>query len=130
MRPSATSTKPRSWLASRTRPAASSPGRSSRWPGGGSSYWAAPTLNWSRWPPSTQSRGTQETAVTEDSMRTAAIILPETSLPWGSGEQVLEELADPFGAVQGQVGRLQQLGRGLGRADRDPQAVAHLGRDG
>src|SRR5918996_1209777 len=72
MRPPSTSTKAWSWLANRARPAASSPGRSSRWPGGGSSYWAAPTWKWSRWPPSTQSRGTQETAVTEDSMCTAA----------------------------------------------------------
>src|SRR5918994_82508 len=136
MTPSLTSTKARSWLASRTRPAASSDGRSSSWSGGGSSYWAAPMWKASRWPPSTQSRGTQETAVTEDSMRTAAT----DATGWRarcpaphrarSAEQVLEELADPFGPVHDQVGRVQQLGRGLLGADRDPQPAAGLGGDG
>src|SRR5215208_2661655 len=132
MRPSLTSTNPRSWLASRTRPPSSRDGRSSRWSGGGSSYWAAPTWNASRWPPSTLPAGTQETAVTEDSMRTAATDATgwrawcPAPHPQRSAEQVLEEVADPFGAVDDQVGGVEQLGRGLVGADRDPQAAAQL----
>src|SRR5918994_487760 len=132
MMPSLTSTKARSWLASRTRPAASSDARSSSWSGGGSSYWAAPMWNASRWPPSTLPAGTQETAVTEDSMRTAAT----DATGWRawcpafhrarSAEQGFEEVADSFGPVDDQVGGVQQLGRGLVRADRDPQAAAQL----
>src|SRR5215211_2034600 len=135
-RPPSTSMKAFSWLARRTRPVASSASRSSRWVGGGSSYWAAPTWKWSRWPPSTQSAGTQDTAVTEDWIRTAATDatgwrpLCPASHPARSAEQVLEQLPDPLGAVDDQVGRLQQPGRGLGRADGDPQAAAELGRDG
>src|SRR5918995_1347425 len=98
--------------------------------------WGAPTWKASRWPPSTQSRGTQETAVTEDSMRTAATDATgwrarcPASHRARSAEQVLEELADPFGPVHDQVGRVQQLGRGLLGADRDPQPAAGLGGDG
>ena len=44
--------------------------------------------------------------------------------PQRSAEQALEQLPDPFGAVDDQVGGVQQLGRGLGRADRHPQAAA------
>src|SRR5829696_2566770 len=135
-RPCSTSRYPSSRLARRTRPAASSASRSSRWVGGGSSYWAAPTWKWSRWPPSTLSAGTQDTAVTEDWIRTAATDatgwrpLCPASHPARSAEQLLEQLPDPLGAVDDQVGRLQQPGRGLGRADGDPQAAAELGRDG
>src|SRR5215217_5184186 len=136
MRPPSTSMNAWSWLASRTRPAASSASRSSRWVGGGSSYWAAPTWKWSRWPPSMLSAGTQDTAVTEDWIRTAATDATgwrpwcPASHPARSAEQLLEQLPDPLGAVDDQVGRLQQLGRGLGRTDGDPQAAAELGRDG
>src|SRR5829696_9997626 len=130
MRPSLTSTNPRSWLASRTRPPSSRDGRSSRWSGGGSSYWAAPTWNASRWPPSTLPAGTQETAVTEDSMRTAATDAtgwrPRCPAlhPRRSAEQVLEQLAGALRAVDDQVGGVQQLGRGLIGADRHPQPAA------